>query len=192
MSRAQGVRLVLASASPRRLALLEQIGIIPDAVVPTDIDETPKDGELPKPLAGRLATEKAAASVEDGFVLAADTVVGVGRRILPKAETIAEAEKCLRLMSGRAHQVHTGIAVRTPVGDIKSRTVSTRVQFKRLTDEELASYLDSEQWSAVAGGYAIQGLAGAFIRGLSGSYTGVVGLPLYETRSLLEGAGWRA
>ncbi|MEO1100681.1 MAG: Maf family nucleotide pyrophosphatase [Pseudomonadota bacterium] len=191
MSRSSGFGLVLASASPRRLALLEQIGIKPDAVVPTHIDETPKDREQPEPLAGRLALEKAQASREAGFVLAADTVVGVGRRILPKTETAAEAEMCLKLMSGRAHQVHTGIAVRAPDGAIASRTISTRVQFKRLTDHERAAYLDSGEWRGVAGGYAIQGLAGAFIRGLNGSYTGIVGLPLYETRSLLEGAGWR-
>ena len=191
MGSPSGVRLTLASASPRRLALLKQIGVEPDEVAPTHIDETPKPGETPKPLADRLAREKALASDADGIVLAADTVVGVGRRILPKTETPEEAEACLRLMSGRAHQVHTGVAVRAPDGALSVRTVSTRVQFKRLTEDEIAAYIDSAEWRGVAGGYAIQGLAGAYVRGLSGSYTGVVGLPLFETRALLEGVGWR-
>lgn len=182
--------LVLASASPRRQDLLAQIGIIPAKIAPTDIDETPIKGELPRALALRLAREKALASSEKGFVLAADTVVGVGRRILPKTETRDEAEACLRLVSGRAHQVITGIAVRNPEGLIRAKTVMTRVKFKRLTEQEIEIYLDSEEWRGKAGGYGIQGLAGAFVAHLSGSYTGVVGLPVFETRALLEGMGW--
>ena len=184
-------KLVLASASPRRLQLLAQIGITPDEVSPSDIDETPRPGELPRPLALRLAEEKLAACVAEGaFVLAADTVVAVGRRLLPKTESQKEAEACLRLMSGRAHRVLTGVAVRAPGGNLSSRVVITRVQMKRLSEEEIANYLASGEWRGKAGGYGIQGRAGAFIRGLSGSYTGVVGLPLYETRNMLTGLGW--
>ncbi len=183
--------LVLASASPRRQDLLAQIGIIPAKIAPTDIDETPLKGELPRALALRLAGEKAAASQEAGFVLAADTVVGVGRRILPKTEAREEADTCLRLMSGRAHQVVTGIAVRNPEGVIQTKAVMTRVQLKRLTEREIADYLDSDEWRGKAGGYGIQGRAAAFVAHLSGSYTGVVGLPIYETRALLIGMGWR-
>lgn len=182
--------LVLASASPRRQDLLAQIGIIPAKIAPTDIDETPLKGELPRALALRLAREKAAASQEAGFVLAADTVVGVGRRILPKTEAREEADTCLRLMSGRAHQVVTGIAVRNPEGVIQSKAVMTRVQLKRLTEREITDYLDSDEWRGKAGGYGIQGRAAAFVAHLSGSYTGVVGLPIYETRALLIGMGW--
>lgn len=182
--------LVLASASPRRQDLLAQIGIIPAKIAPTDIDETPLKGELPRALALRLAREKAAASQEAGFVLAADTVVGVGRRILPKTEARDEADTCLRLMSGRAHQVVTGIAVRNPEGVIQSKAVMTRVQLKRLTEREITDYLDSDEWRGKAGGYGIQGRAAAFVAHLSGSYTGVVGLPIYETRALLIGMGW--
>lgn len=183
--------LVLASASPRRQDLLAQIGIIPAKIAPTDIDETPLKGELPRALALRLAGEKAAASQEAGFVLAADTVVGVGRRILPKTEAREEADACLRLMSGRAHQVVTGIAVRNPEGVIQTKAVMTRVQLKRLTEREITDYLDSDEWRGKAGGYGIQGRAAAFVAHLSGSYTGVVGLPIYETRALLIGMGWK-
>lgn len=185
-------RLVLASASPRRLELLRQIGLEPDAVAPTDIDETPRSGEQARALALRLALEKAAACAERGHVLAADTVVAAGRRILPKTETREEAEACLRLLSGRAHQVITGIAVRAPDGRSRSRAVLTRVQMKRLSEAEIAAYLDSGEWQGKAGGYAIQGRAGVFIRSLNGSYTGVVGLPVHETWALLTGLGYRA
>ena len=185
-------RLVLASASPRRLQLLAQIGIAPDAVDPSDIDETPKAGELARPLALRLAEEKlAACKSQNAFVLAADTVVAVGRRLLPKTEAADEAEACLRLMSGRAHRVLTGVAVRAPDGRSVSRVVITRVQFKRLSELEIKTYIDSGEWQGKAGGYGIQGRAAAFIRGLSGSYSGVVGLPLYETQNMLTGLGWK-
>lgn len=183
--------LVLASASPRRRALLEQIGITPDAVTPADIDETPQPGELPKPHAGRLAVEKARAVDAPGFILAADTVVAAGRRILPKAETETQARECLALLSGRAHQVHTGLCLRAPDGREARRTVTTRVVFKRLTEEEIEAYIASGEWKGKAGGYAIQGRAGAFVRSINGSYSAVVGLPLFETRSALEGLGWK-
>lgn len=189
----EDARLILASASPRRLQLLAQIGILPDEVRPSDIDEDPKPDELPRPLALRLAEEKAAACTADGaFVLAADTVVAVGRRLLPKTETRQEAETCLRLMSGRAHKVLTGVAVRAPDGRMSSRVVVTRVQMKRLSDDEITWYLDSGEWQGKAGGYGIQGRAAVFIRGLSGSYSGVVGLPLHDTQNMLLGLGWRA
>lgn len=184
-------RLILASASPRRRDLLQAIGLPPDDILPTDIDETPRKAELPAELALRLAREKAAACTAAGYVLAADTVVGVGRRILPKAETAEEAEACLRLMSGRAHQVITGVCVRAPDGRKASRAVMTRVRMKRLSKREIAEYLACGEWQGKAGGYGIQGRAGAFILSLNGSYTGVVGLPVYETKALLEGLGYR-
>ena len=187
-----GPPLILASASPRRRDLLAQIGIVPDAIVPSDIDETPLKGELPRALALRLARGKAEACTTEGFILASDTVVGVGRRILPKTETREEAEACLRLVSGRAHQVITGIAVRAPDGRLNVRSVETRVKFKRLTEDEITAYLDCGEWQGKAGGYGIQGRAGAYVTHLSGSYTSVVGLPVYETVSLLQGMGWRS
>ncbi len=186
-------RLVLASASPRRLELLAQIGIMPDAVSPSDIDETAQASETPRALALRLAREKALACEESGaYVLSADTVVALGRRMLPKTETREEATTCLELLSGRAHQVITGVAVKTPAGDLLARAVQTRVVFKRLDARETLAYLDSEEWRGKAGGYGIQGFASAFVRQLNGSYTGVVGLPLFETRNLLIGAGFCA
>lgn len=189
-------QLVLASASPRRLDLLRQVGIEPDRVAPADIDETPLRDETPRRLALRLAVEKAAAaaaaSEPDAVVLGADTVVCVGRRILPKAETEAEARQCLTLLSGRAHKVLTGIAAVAPGGRKASRLVETRLHVKRLTTAEIEAYVASGEWKGKAGGYGIQGRAGAFILGLDGSYTGVVGLPLYETVNLLSGLGWRA
>lgn len=186
-------RLVLASASPRRLDLLAQIGIVPSAVTPADIDETPQKGELARALAERLSIEKAKAVHQPGqFTLAADTVVAVGRRLLPKTEVRDEAESCLRLMSGRAHQVMTGVSLISPAGNQLSRVVLTRVRLKRLTDLEINAYLDSQEWKGKAGGYGIQGLAAAFISNLSGSYTNVVGLPLFETRNLLTGSGYCA
>ncbi len=184
--------LVLASASPRRLELLAQIGITPDAVIPSDIDETPKPGELARPLALRLAEEKlAACKAPNAFALAADTVVAVGRRLLPKTECKDEVEACLRLMSGRAHRVLTGVAIRAPDGRSSARVVITRVQFKRLSECEIETYIESGEWQGKAGGYGIQGRAAAFIRGLSGSYSGVVGLPLYDTQNMLTGLGWK-
>ena len=192
-------KLVLASASPRRLGLLQQIGLEPDHLHPTDVDETPLKAELPRQLALRLAKDKAAAALAwskrdtewtGSYILTADTVVAVGRRILPKAETRDEAEDCLRLLSGRAHRVWTGLALVTPTGAITSRLVETRLRFKRLSHADLTAYLDSDEWRGKAGGYAVQGLAGGFVVKLQGSYPSVVGLPLYETVSLLEGAGY--
>ena len=185
-------RLILASASPRRLQLLAQIGVVPDKVIPADIDEDPIPSELPRGHALRLATEKAVhiAGLHLGnIVLGSDTVVGVGRRILPKTEERSEAETCLRLMSGRAHRVFTGVAVIDASGQIRSRVSETRVKIKRLSEEEIKVYLDSGEWKGKAGGYGIQGRAGAFIANLSGSYTGVVGLPIFETRNLLTSVG---
>jgi len=186
-------RLVLASASPRRRQLLEQVLLPPDAVAPAEIDETPRKGELPRPHAGRLADEKAAAAAPrypGDFVLAADTVVGVGRRILPKAATEAEARRCLELLSGRRHHVFTGVTLIGPDGKARRRTVDTAVTFKRLSETELAAYLASGEWHGKAGGYAIQGLAAAFVQAINGSYTNVVGLPVFEVVSLLAGAGY--
>jgi septum formation protein len=187
--------LILASASPRRRDLLRQIDITPDVTRPANIDETPRPGELPRPLAERLAREKAravAASGEAGFVLAADTVVACGRRILPKTLQQGEARTCLSLLSGRAHQVFTGLCVFAPDGREASRLVMTRVKMKRLTAGEIDAYVASEEWRGKAGGYAIQGRAGGFVTNISGSYSAVVGLPLYETRCLLDGLGWSA
>ncbi|WP_417491825.1 Maf family nucleotide pyrophosphatase [Maricaulis sp.] len=184
-------RLILASASPRRLDLLASAGLVPDAVEPTDIDESEIPGELPGPLARRLALEKAAAHPGgDAFVLAADTVVGVGRRILPKAETEAQVRACLALLSGRNHRVYTGIALRTPDGELTAKLVETKVKFKRLSAPELESYIASGEWRGKAGGYGIQGRAGAYVISLIGSYTGVVGLPIHETVNLLAGRGY--
>lgn len=190
--------LVLASGSPRRVALLEQVGITPDRLMPADIDETPGRRELPRTLARRLARTKAevaarrleALGVEgEHLVLAADTVVAVGRRILPKADTFAEAEDCLALLSGRTHRVFTAVCLLTRRG-ARERLVDTRVRFKRLSAEEMADYLASGEWEGKAGGYAVQGRAGGFVVRLIGSYHAVVGLPLFETVSLLDGTGY--
>ena len=184
--------LILASASPRRLELLAQIGIVPDRVAPTDIDETRRKAESPRELALRLACEKAAACDGDGaYVLAADTVVALGQRNLEKPADEAEAASFLHLLSGRAHQCITGVAVRAPDGRIASRAVLARVKMKRLTEAEIAAYVASGDWKGKAGGYGIQGAAGAFVTAINGSYTAIVGLPLYETKSLLEGLGFR-
>jgi septum formation protein len=186
--------LVLASASPRRIDLLRQIGIVPAATIPADIDESPLARELPRAHAERLARAKAAAvaaHTPDAFVLAADTVVACGRRILPKAETADEVAACLRLLSGRRHHVLTAVAVVAPGGRTALRTVDTAVIFKRLTAAEIASYAACGEGLGKAGGYAVQGRAAALVRLLSGSYSGVVGLPLYETATLLAGLGWR-
>jgi len=194
-------RLVLASASARRLALLQQIGLEPDALIPADLDETPRRGELPRLLAARLADEKAlaAARIAAGrpelapcYTLAADTVVCVGRRILPKCETADEAEDCLALLSGRGHRVYTGVSLITPKGAQRRRMVESRVRFKRLSRAEIDAYIGSGEWRGKAGGYAIQGLGGAFALRLVGSHSAVVGLPLYETAALLAGEGYAA
>jgi septum formation protein len=200
MSTTNGHRtLVLASASPRRLQLLNQVGIEPDHIVATGADETPRRGEVPRNLAARLArakAEAARASIADdaayanAYILAADTVVAVGRRVLPKAETLAEAESCLALLSGRGHRVYTGVALVTPAGKIRHRLVETRLRFKRLSEDERVNYVASGEWRGKTGGYAIQGLAAAFVQRLMGSYTNVVGLPLAETVALLEGEGF--
>lgn len=183
-------RLVLASASPRRLALLAQIGITPDDVIAADIDETPLRDETPRNLALRLARKKAEAVKADGaVVLAADTVVAIGRRVLPKAETEAQARECLRLLSGRSHRVYTGIAVKTPGGEVRDRLVETRVAFKVLSAAEVEAYIASLEWHGKAGGYAAQGLAGRYITSIIGSYSSVIGLPLFEAANLLESAG---
>lgn len=190
---ASNKQLVLASASPRRVDLLAQIGFTPDRIIAADIDETPRPRELPRALAKRLAQEKAAAIAaqnDDALVLAADTVVSVGRRILPKTETAAQARACLELMSGRGHRVHSGVCLI----DSKRqwlRCVTSRVQMKRLAAEEIADYLDSGEWQGKAGGYAIQGRAAAFIGNVVGSHSNIVGLPLFETANLLQAAGYR-
>ncbi len=183
-------RLILASASPRRRDLLASIGVVPDAVRPADIDETPRKAELPRPYALRLAREKAAAAAEPGaLVLAADTVVAAGRRILGKPADEAEAHAFLSLLSGRRHRVATGVALR--FGDREwTRLVETQVKVKRLSDAEISAYLRSGEWCGKAGGYAIQGIAAGFVPSINGSYTNVVGLPLAETANLLAGAGW--
>lgn len=184
-------RLVLASASPRRLELLRRIGVEPDAVHPTDIDESEIPGELPRQIALRLACSKAgAADHGDALVLGSDTVVARGRRTLPKAETEAEADACLRLLSGASHRVWTGVALKHPDGTMASRVVETRLKFKRLSDTEIAAYLASGEWQGKAGGYGVQGLAEAFVTSLQGSYSGVMGLPLHETAQLLTGMGY--
>ena len=185
--------LVLASASPRRLELLRRIGIEPDRIAPTEIDETPRTGELPRNLAARLAGEKCAAAAKrfpESHVLAADTVVACGRRVLDKAQDAEEARRFLTLLSGRRHRVWGGIAVRAPDGRRASRTVLTHVAFKRLEAREVESYLACGEWRDKAGAYGIQGRAGAFVRTITGSYPNVVGLALYEARSLLAGLGY--
>ncbi len=191
-SRSQGP-LVLASASPRRLELLRQVGIEPAAVAPAHIDETPKKRELPAQYAQRMAAEKAAAMVPDhanAFVLAADTVVALGRRILPKADDEAAARDCLEMLSGRRHRVLGGLTVIAPDGRRANRLVTTVVSFKRLLPREIDAYLASGEWRGKAGGYAIQGRAAAFVPRINGSYSNVVGLPLAETVALLAGLGY--
>jgi septum formation protein len=186
--------LVLASASPRRRNLLAQIGLVPDVVRAAEVDETPLKNELPRDLAQRLANAKALAvapGARGDFVLAADTVVARGRRILPKTETEAEARACLTLLSGAAHRVFTAVVAIAPDGRRAARLGDTRIRFKRLSAQDIAGYLASNEWRGKAGGYAVQGLAGRFVVALHGSYSAVVGLPLYETASLLEGLGYR-
>lgn len=186
-------RLVLASASPRRMDLLRQVGVTPDAVVAAEIDETPLKTETPRQTALRLAVAKAAKVAlthSDAYVLAADTVVAVGTRILPKVETPAEGRKCLELLSGRAHRVLTAVAVVAPDGRAVKRLVETRLHFKRLTPAEIDGYIEDGEGVGKAGGYAVQGRAGAFVMSIQGSYPAVVGLPLYETMNLLTGLGF--
>ncbi|PPR61258.1 MAG: Maf-like protein YhdE [Alphaproteobacteria bacterium MarineAlpha4_Bin2] len=181
--------LVLASASPRRLELLAQIGFVPKEVCPADIDEAPLTRELPRPHASRLALTKArtiAVKMPGCWILAADTVVAVGRRILPKAEDEETARQCLELISGRAHRVYGGVVLMAPDGRLMKRSVMTRVRFKRLDDSEIQRYLGSGEWNGKAGGYAIQGLAAAYVVAINGSYSNVVGLPLFETALLLS------
>ena len=188
------MQLVLASSSPRRRDLLAQVAITPDATDPADLDETPRPDELPIHYAERLAAEKARAVAQrhpNAFVLGADTVVACGRRILPKAESREEARRCLEFLSGRRHRVHGGIALVTPSGKLAQRCVTTIVTMKRLTEREIEAYLASEEWHGKAGGYAIQGLAARFVRAINGSYSNIVGLPLFETVALLEGQGFR-
>jgi septum formation protein len=193
------VKLVLASASPRRLALLDQGGITPDLLNPVDIDETPKKREAARSIVQRLAVAKARVAQNsyqvrqlggNAFILAADTAIAVGRRLLPKAEKPEDASDCLWLLSGRSHRVYTAVCLITPRGQRLLRVVDTRVRFKRLTREDIESYLVSDEWRGKAGGYAIQGRADAFVRHLNGSYSNVVGLPLYETINMLQGAGY--
>jgi septum formation protein len=184
--------LVLASASPRRLDLLRQVGLEPDRIVPADLDEMPLKGETPRQLAVRLALAKAEAAAQpDAYVIGADTVVALGRRVFGKPETEAEARRMLGRLSGRAHRVLTGVAVRAPDGRVASRLSETRLRWKRLTAAEIDAMLESGEWRGVAGGYRIQGRAAGFTLELQGSYSGVVGLPLYETLALLEGLGYR-
>ncbi|MGA9581064.1 MAG: nucleoside triphosphate pyrophosphatase [Allosphingosinicella sp.] len=185
------MRLILASASPRRLELLARLGITPDSVIPAEIDETPRKAEIPDRYALRMAMEKAAAVAEPGgLVLAADTVVAAGRRILPKAESEDEARAALALLSGRRHRVHSAVAATGADGRTRTRLSTSVVAFKRLSAEEIQAYLDGGEWLGKAGGYAIQGRAEALVRMLSGSHSGVMGLPLYETRALLRAAGY--
>ena len=192
-------KLVLASGSPRRLALLNQAGIEPDSLMPAEVDEIPQKGELPRSLATRLARAKAEMALSTvrideelrgAYIVAADTVVAVGRRVMPKAEMLDEAAQCLRLLSGRNHRVYTGVCLVTPKESFRQRLVETRVRFKRLSKEDLEAYLASGEWRGKAGGYAVQGLAGSFVVKIVGSYTNVVGLPLYETMALLSGEGY--
>lgn len=192
-------KLILASGSPRRLDLLKQAGIEPDRLMPMDLDETPKRAEHPRSLARRLSIEKARAALagikgeiawNGSYVLAADTVVAVGRRILPKAELVEEASSALHLLSGRSHWVFTGVCLVTPDRTIRQKVAETKVRFKRLSTADIDAYLLSGEWRGKAGAYAIQGIAGSFVQKLVGSYTNVVGLPLFETLQLLSGEGY--
>jgi septum formation protein len=189
--------LILASSSPRRLTLLKQIGIVPDQVVSPDIDETPARDELPRPYAQRMARAKAASiASSDHLVLAADTVVAAGRRILPKADSAEQVRACLALLSGRRHRVMTAIVLRSPHGSIAGRGSTARlvesiVTFNRLTDDQIERYVATREGEGKAGGYAINGHAASFVRFLSGSHSAVIGLPLFETAQLLRGVGWQ-
>ena len=187
------MRLILASASPRRLDLLGRIGVVPDAVVPAEIDESVPKGELPRDHALRLAREKAEAIAErepHALVLAADTVVAVGRRILPKVEDEQALRACMRLLSGRRHRVMTGVALAAPGQSLRTRLVETTIAMKPLSDDEIDFYAGHGEWRGKAGGYALQGYGEVYVRYISGSYSNVVGLPLAETRNLLKAAGY--
>ena len=192
-------KLVLASGSPRRLGLLNQAGIEPDSLKPTEVDEIPKKGELPRAVATRLARAKADSALESvrldeelrgSYLVAADTVVAVGRRVLPNAETLDEAAQCLRLLSGRNHRVYTAICLVTQREAFRQRLVETRVRFKRLSEDDIQAYIGSGEWRGKAGGYAVQGIAGSFVVKMVGSYSNVVGMPLYESVTLLGGEGF--
>lgn len=192
-------KLVLASASPRRLSLIEQVGISPDLLNPVDIDETRQKRESPRALSLRLAREKAQAARssalvrnlgDDVYILAADTVVSLGRRVVDKPESAEEAKAALLLLSGRSHRVFTSIALVSPDGRERSKVVDTKVRFKRLSRADIDAYLLCDEWRGKAGGYAIQGRAEAFVRMINGSYSNVVGLPVYETIALLQGNGY--
>jgi len=186
------VRLILASASPRRRDLLARLGVVPDAIDAADIDETPLKAELPVAYARRMAAAKAEAVAQrhsGAIILAADTVVAVGRRILPKAEDEATARDCLALLSGRRHRVHSALTVIDAEGRARHRLSTTTLSFKRLETDEIDAYIAGGEWHGKAGGYAVQGFAEAFVRAMAGSHSGVVGLPLYETRALLRAAG---
>ena len=192
-------KLILASGSPRRVEILAQAGIEPARLMPMDLDETPKRAEHPRSLARRLSAEKARAALaaikgepgwDGSYILAADTVVCVGRRILPKPELVSEASSALHLLSGRSHRVYTAICLVTPREAFRQRLIETRVRFKRLNAEDIEGYLASGEWRGKAGGYAVQGIAGTFVVKIVGSYTNVVGLPLYETTTLLGGEGF--
>ena len=186
------LRLVLASASPRRRELLARIAIEPDEIIAADIDETPHKAEQPRDYARRMAREKAtAAAAPDAYVLAGDTVVAAGRRILPKAEDEATARACLALLSGRRHRVFSAVALRAPDGTLRERLSETALRFKRLSVEEIEAYVATGEWRGKAGGYAIQGRAEGLVDWLQGSHSGVIGLPLFETRALLKASGFR-
>jgi len=184
------LHLTLASASPRRRDLLARLGLKPDAIQPADIDEIPLKGELPRDYALRMGLEKAAAVDAPGYVLAGDTVVAAGRRILPKTEDKAEARRCLELLSGRRHTVLSSVALRAPDGTIRIKLQESTVRFKVLSKEEIAVYLTGDEWRGKAGGYAIQGSAEGLIQWIKGSHSGIMGLPLYETRALLKAEGF--
>ena len=193
MNEPKALRLILASASPRRIDLLARIGVTPDEVQPADIDESVPKGELPRVHALRLAREKAAAVAErfpDDLVLAADTVVAVGRRILPKVEDEATLRACMALLSGRRHRVMTGVAIAIPGGEIRERVVETIIAIKRLSADEIDYYASHGEWRGKAGGYALQGYGEVYVRHIAGSYSNVVGLPIAETRHLLKSAGY--
>ncbi len=184
-------RLILASASPRRRELLARLGVEPEAIAPADIDESPLKAEIPRAYATRMGREKALAARQAGsFVLAGDTVVALGRRILPKAEDRATAQRCLEALSGRRHRVFSSVALLRPDGILREKLSETIVRFKRLSQDEIAAYLDSGEWEGKAGGYAIQGTAEGLIAWIEGSHSGVMGLPLFETRALLKSAGF--
>ena len=192
-------KLVLASGSPRRLSLLNQAGIEPDSLQPAEVDEIPMKGELPRALANRLAREKAQVALASvkideelrgSYIVAADTVVAVGRRVMPKAEMLEDAAACLRMLSGRNHRVYTAICLVTPREAFRQRLVETRVRFKRLSEDDIQAYIGSGEWRGKAGGYAVQGIAGSFVVKMVGSYSNVVGLPLYESTALLGGEGF--